>query len=190
MGSSRNVQEYYQIRKIKHTMPKLYFQKNDESCYPLQYHLDYMLENGLKEMTVFEAKRETGTSYFFCKEFSEIGEVGEGCGKICGKYKPLNGKNGRCVYYGFLYEQTEKEKVLKIGKTFEIKINQTIKIKRCNYYIYHHDSVDLLRLKKWINDKLKKHIKYVSIYHGYDKDNRLDSWLVVDKQSIEYRGKE
>lgn len=86
-------------------MAKYYFQKDAEMCYTLDYHRNYMKENGLKEMDVFEAKIEHGTGYFFCREFMLLSEVGESCGKVCEKYAPLNGKNGRCKHYGNVYEQ-------------------------------------------------------------------------------------
>lgn len=94
---------------------KLYFPKGDEgSCYQLEYWREYMKENNLSEIELFEAKRETGSGYFFCKEFLEIGEVSEGgCGKTCEKYKPNNGKNGRCKHYGYTYEYTDKKLILK-----------------------------------------------------------------------------
>jgi len=92
---------------------KYYFQKHDENCYPKQYHIDYMKVMGIDEMEIFEAKRELGTGFFFCKHFEEIGEVGESCGRQCEKYKPMNGKSGRCIHHGFVYEQTEKVTVLK-----------------------------------------------------------------------------
>lgn len=95
-------------------MPKLYFKNDSECCYPLQYHYDYMKENGISEMVVFEAKRETGTGYFFCQEFLEVGEVGESCGKSCEQYAPRNGKNGRCKHSGYVYEQTDISKTLKL----------------------------------------------------------------------------
>ena len=66
---------------------KYYFDNQDENCYSLDYWRDYMTENGIKKLEVFEAKRETGTGYFFCKEAGEIGETGE-CGKQCNDYKP------------------------------------------------------------------------------------------------------
>lgn len=95
-------------------MSKFYFQKNDENCYSLDYHRDYMKDNGLNELELFEAKRETGAGYFFCKEFMEVGEVGEGCGRFCEKYQPNNGKNGRCKHYGYVYEQTDKKITLNL----------------------------------------------------------------------------
>ncbi len=96
-------------------MAKLYFQKDDECCYGLDHHKDYMRENDLQELELFEAKRETGTGMFFCKEFGEIGDVSErSCGKQCEKYNARNGKSGRCKYSGYCYEQTDTIKVLHI----------------------------------------------------------------------------
>jgi len=95
-------------------MAKYYFGgHNDESCYSLQYHLEYMAENGIEEMIVFEAKIERGSGYFFCKHFFETGETREICGKLCELYKPRNGKSGICRHYGYVYEQTDKSKLLK-----------------------------------------------------------------------------
>lgn len=93
---------------------KLYFAKESELCYPISVHKDIMRFDEISELEVFEAKRETGTGYFFCTEFLEVGEVGEGCGKQCDSYKPRNGKNGRCKHSGSTYEQTEILKKLKI----------------------------------------------------------------------------
>jgi len=95
-------------------MPKLYFKDDDENCYGLQYHIDYMKENEIKEMKVFEAKPEHGTGMFFCKEYSEVGEVNGTCGKQCDLYQPRNGKSGICKHYGFVYEQTEISKTIKL----------------------------------------------------------------------------
>lgn len=52
---------------------KLYFRANAELCFPLSYHREIMKENEEKEITLYEAKRETGVPYFFCKEFQELG---------------------------------------------------------------------------------------------------------------------
>lgn len=95
-------------------MAKKYFLNEDkEVAYQLGYWKDYMADNELKEVVLLEAKRETGTGYFYCKEFGEIGNVNEGCGKQCEKYKPNNGKNGRCAHYGYCYEPTSKKLILK-----------------------------------------------------------------------------
>jgi len=91
---------------------KYYFQKDDNRCYPLKRHLNNMKENDIEEMVVFEAVRQTGSDYFYCKFFKEVGEVGEGCGKECEEYKPRNGKSGRCLHSGSIYEYG-KQKILK-----------------------------------------------------------------------------
>lgn len=98
-------------------MAKFYFSSHEpEHCYPKQYHLDFMKENRIKEMTVFEAKAEIGSDMFFCKELMEVGAKGEGdgCGKMCQHYKPRNGKSGRCIHSGHVYEQTDKSITLKV----------------------------------------------------------------------------
>ena len=96
-------------------MAKMYFLKgNEDVCYTLEYWRDYLLYNKLKEIELYIAKRETGTEYFYCKEFGEIGSVNESCGRVCSKYLPNNGKNGRCKHYGYCYEPlTDKIIVLK-----------------------------------------------------------------------------
>lgn len=94
----------------------MYFLKGYEDvCYQLDHWKDHMAINELKELDLFEAKRETGTGYFFCKEFGEICETKEGCGKLCEKYIPNNGKNGRCKHYGYVYECTDIKKILKVN---------------------------------------------------------------------------
>jgi hypothetical protein len=94
-------------------MAKFYFQKDDDSCYTLQFHLEYMRENYIEEMEVFEAKREYVEGYFFCKKLSEVSKS-DNCGRYCDNYKPLNGKSGRCIHYGYLYEPIEKSIILHI----------------------------------------------------------------------------
>jgi len=96
-------------------MAKYYFNKNDdEYCYDIKYHLNYMQENNISKMEVFEAERETNTGFFFCKYHQEIGEVGQSCGKQCENYEPNNHKNGRCKHYGYIYEKTDKIKLLEL----------------------------------------------------------------------------
>lgn len=91
---------------------KYYFENGSEYCYSKKIHLEEMRENLEHTREVFEAKREVGTDYFFCKEFGEVGEVGVGCGKQCNSYKARNGKNGRCIHSGHCYEQTDKRIIL------------------------------------------------------------------------------
>lgn len=81
---------------------------DEEFCYQKAFLIEDMKERELQEMEVFEAKRETGTDYFYCKEFQEFGSKDDGgCGKICDKYSPRNGKNGICKHWGFTYERGE-----------------------------------------------------------------------------------
>jgi len=93
---------------------KKYFSDIDECCYPLSHYKEYMAENNIKELKLFEAKMEVGNEYFYCREFFEIGQVGESCGKVCDEYAPRNGKNGRCIHSANIYEQTEIVKILKL----------------------------------------------------------------------------
>jgi len=95
---------------------KLYFSSiNDEVCSTIAFHKSEMKEMNITEITLFEAKRETDSDYFWCKEFQEIGEKGQDtCGKGCCKYEPKNGKSGCCKHYGFTYEKTDIKRTLKI----------------------------------------------------------------------------
>lgn len=95
---------------------KLYFQDNVESeiCHPIEWYLEYMKENELTEIKVFEARVERDTGYFYCKGVQEIGESNNACGKGCEYYQPRNGKNGICRHWGYLYEPTDVSKILRI----------------------------------------------------------------------------
>jgi len=96
--------------------PKYYFNEfDDERCYLLRHHLKYMVENNLKQMTIFEAERETEVDYFHCKKFGEIGEKGM-CGKDCSEYRPRNGKSGICNHTGYCYEMTNRSKLITINQ--------------------------------------------------------------------------
>ncbi len=92
---------------------QLYFDTDGEYAYDRQYWLEYMQENNLDEIRLFEAVPEYGTGYFWCGEYFEVGEVGEGCGKACEAYSPRNGKNGRCRFSNHLYSPG-KEIILKL----------------------------------------------------------------------------
>lgn len=101
-----------------------YFRKGEDHCYKIESHLAWMIENGIKEMDVYLAKRETQSDCFYCKHFNEIGEKSEGgCGKSCEAYKPKNGKSGACVHLGNMYEQTDKCYTLNLD-SYIIKDNQ------------------------------------------------------------------
>jgi len=95
---------------------KRYFRndKSDEYCYTMATIKKMMKFRGCKEQKLFEAKMMVGFEYFWCREFLEVGEVGEGCGRDCKEYSPRNGKSGRCKHSANLYEPTSKEVIVKI----------------------------------------------------------------------------
>lgn len=94
-------------------MGKKYFiKKDDEFCYTEKGIKDIMKAEGFTELTVIEAQRETGSDFLYCKEFGEVGERAESCGKNCESYDPNNGKNGRCKHYGYVYQPTDNEKTI------------------------------------------------------------------------------
>jgi len=94
---------------------KLYFEQGSEECYSLAHHIDNMRLFDYDHLVLFEAKRDTGSGYFFCTFHMEVGEVSEGgCGRMCEGYDPRNKKNGRCRHAGYCYDQTEKRILLKL----------------------------------------------------------------------------
>jgi hypothetical protein len=94
---------------------KYYFEYPDsENCYAEDFFKDEMRENGITEMVLYPAKMVKRESYFYCNEFSEVGEVGESCGNLCGKYEPRNGKNGRCRHHRNCYEPSETPITIKV----------------------------------------------------------------------------
>ena len=92
---------------------KLYFDKSGEVAYSLDYWKKHMQKNLIEELELFEAKRVTGSDYFWCKVVEAVGEKGE-CGKQCKDYKPYNGVSGMCRHNGYLYEATGKSFMHKI----------------------------------------------------------------------------
>jgi hypothetical protein len=98
---------------------KLYFSSsNDDLAWTKEAILSEMKEYNIQELTVFEAVKDKSKDYFYCKEFQEIGESNNCCGKICSKYLPRNKKSGCCVHRGFTYEE---------GQAFILNINGKIK---------------------------------------------------------------
>lgn len=93
---------------------KLYFTHLSDLAHTKQTIIEQMKEEVIKELEATEAKRVTGSPYFFCTEYMELGEVRGSCGKICDAYKPNNGKNGRCKHYGWCYEETETKILIKV----------------------------------------------------------------------------
>jgi len=96
---------------------KYYFETPDsELCYNKDYFIELMKERDINEMEVFPAHIITGESFFWCSEYQETGETGESCGRQCEKYKPRNGKNGRCRYHSSTYEPIDKPIILRLKK--------------------------------------------------------------------------
>jgi len=104
------------------TSSKYYFQKYDENCYPIQYHLDYMKENNLLELEVFRGIPNRGIGYFFCKKFLIVGESGT-CGKMCEEYIPRSTHGGSCHYHSMVYEQG-KSRILRIPEQWDALPNE------------------------------------------------------------------
>jgi len=104
------------VLRVGAVSTRFFFRDYDDTCYTLQSQIDYMIENGITEMDLYLAERETNSSYFFCKHFGECGDKSDdGCGKLCDGYKPRNGKSGVCQHYGYTYEQTDRCFTLKLS---------------------------------------------------------------------------
>lgn len=95
----------------KRLLNKKYFDSEEgERCYNLDYWKEFLLESNEDELNLFEAERETGTDYFYCKEYGGVGlKSDSGCGISCDGYKPLNGKSGRCKHSGNCYTLSGKQ---------------------------------------------------------------------------------
>ena len=91
---------------------KLYSLPGSIMSIPKQTVIEYMNENGLKEITVHKAKSFKDPDYMYCR-LHGMGEKGY-CGKgWCKDYQPRNGKSRCCRLQGKLYEE---------GKEITIKI--------------------------------------------------------------------
>lgn len=95
-------------------MGKYYYQDKAEIPKPLEYHYNYMLENKIPEMVVFQAK-VVKSEFSWCRHFETM--IDEySCGKkICEEYTPRNGTKGRCTFHGEMYEQSTLKKTLKLN---------------------------------------------------------------------------
>ena len=96
------------LRRFK-MKAKFYFTELDETrCFTLVNIIQDMLEQGSDKLKVWEAIRETGSDYFYCKAFETVGMKGEHydkCGKECDQYIPRNGKSGLCKFKSHCYEK-------------------------------------------------------------------------------------
>jgi len=92
---------------------KLYFNKSDgmEFARTIDEWKDIMRFDGIESMELVRAKADRSSGMFFCKEYQEVGEARESCGKQCEAYSPRNGKNGICKHNGPCYEPVKGIKV-------------------------------------------------------------------------------
>lgn len=112
-----NTEESKNLSKQALKKCSFFSKDDDEYCYKLKWHIDYMLKNEISELDLYLARRETDVPYFFCKHFYQVGDKIEGgCGKMCEGYQPRNGKSGACRHYGNTYEKTDRLFTLKINK--------------------------------------------------------------------------
>src|SRR5680860_876890 len=96
-----------------------YFKHSDsEICKTRAYFDNYMEQNNLTEIEVFEAIPEIiGGGIFWCKHEAFCGDdSSETCGKQCSAYTPRNGKSGCCKYHThWLYTHGDKITLRKLN---------------------------------------------------------------------------
>lgn len=98
---------------------KYYFiNEEDPECWTKAGIQDYMKENDMTELTVFEAKIQKVPGMFYCKLFKEATEIEpDTCGLSCDSYEPRNGKSGCCRFRGDFHENGDKLKKFRIKKS-------------------------------------------------------------------------
>jgi len=94
----------------------MYFPDWDEAtCTTLPVIKDIMKYDGIEKAVLTLAKLDKTPGYAWCKQFHDMVETGQGnCGKLCEKYSPRNGKNGRCRFSGHFYVEADVKRVIKI----------------------------------------------------------------------------
>lgn len=173
---------------------KYWFNKEDpDECGSISYWKEYMKEEGIPELTIVRAKPDFGSGYFWCKAVDAVGEVSEGgCGKMCEHYKPRNGKSGRCKHSGYVYDQTDEMRVLKIKDwkmryeiervskgIFEVVWYGWIGLRYTRSSMYQGTLVDC---KRYIRDKEKEfHTDYSK------KENQIGCGYCAKEKSCEIR---
>ena len=61
------------------------------------------------EITLFEFERDFDCEYMWCKKHKDYVDKDDNeCGKYCDKYKPRNGKSGRCKFLDNTFKPTGK----------------------------------------------------------------------------------
>jgi len=78
-----------------------YFESaNSETCWTADYFESRMIEEGVKEITVYAAIPDKIPGVFWCTEHLYCGDdSAESCGNQCIEYEPRNGKNGCCRHH-------------------------------------------------------------------------------------------
>jgi hypothetical protein len=56
-------------------MSKYYFRDYNDYCYTIDCHKEYMKENGITEMIIYEAKVDRGIGFFFVKILESLKKV-------------------------------------------------------------------------------------------------------------------
>ena len=85
-----------------------------DRCYTKDFIKGQMKEQGWVELDVVVAEMDRGLGVFYCSEFDECGESGEGCGIDCSAYAPRNGKNGRCKFHKNTYSPSDQRETIKL----------------------------------------------------------------------------
>lgn len=97
-------------------VPRYYFEHDvpDSPAKTISSWLSVMEVDGCRSKELELARREHGTGMFWCTEYGEFGETGDGCGKSCDAYSPRNGKNGSCRYSRVPMTGTGEKRTLSI----------------------------------------------------------------------------
>ena len=100
MGSNRKHSPKSRIAKPMTMKEKLYFEnKHEIYCYPLSFHLDYAKEEGLEQITLYEAIQETVEGFHWCMFDKQTVEKDDCCKAMCTDYNSKSGR-GVCMYRG------------------------------------------------------------------------------------------
>lgn len=97
---------------------KFYFNaadEDDEFYGTVAWHKADMRAKGEIERTLYRAKPEPTTHFFWCRHYNEVCGVGDDffpCGKGCAHYQPRNGKNGRCRHHTNCMEPNNRESII------------------------------------------------------------------------------
>lgn len=99
---------------------QLYFESiDDEFCRPLEWYLESAKEEGLKEITLVKAIKDTDTKDFvWCSHYGEVTEKHMCRKSECDAYSSKSGR-GVCEHRGQLYLHDEEVIIdVETGKEF------------------------------------------------------------------------